>query len=65
VIAGAFLDDSGRYAQGDFACTDEAITHSPNVTEDVECLCLISADAPMRLKGLPARIIQSLTGTLY
>ncbi len=65
VITGAFLDSSGRYDQGDFACTDEDVTHTPGVTGDAECLCLISADAPMRLMGLPARIIQSLTGTLY
>ncbi|MEO7053376.1 MAG: ChrR family anti-sigma-E factor [Rhizomicrobium sp.] len=65
VITGAFTDNGGRYDQGDFACTDEAVTHTPGVTQDAECLCLISADAPMRLTGLPARIIQSLTGTLY
>lgn len=65
VITGAFADTGGRYDKGDFACTDETITHTPGVTEDAECLCLISADAPMRLMGLPARIIQSLTGTLY
>lgn len=65
VITGAFADTGGRYGKGDFACTDEAITHTPGVTEDAECLCVISADAPMRLTGLPARIIQSLTGTLY
>lgn len=65
VLAGAFVDGSGRYAKGDFACTDEAITHTPAVTEESECLCLISADGPMRLTGMAARIIQSLTGTLY
>jgi putative transcriptional regulator len=65
VIAGAFADTGGRYDKGDFACTDETVTHTPGVTGEAECLCLISADAPMRLTGLPARIIQSLTGTLY
>jgi putative transcriptional regulator len=65
VLAGAFTDSSGRYAKGDFACTDEAVTHTPAVTEESECLCLISADGPMRLTGLAARIIQGLTGTLY
>jgi putative transcriptional regulator len=65
VLAGAFADGGGRYAEGDFACTDEVVTHTPAVTQESECLCLISADAPMRLTGLSARIIQSLTGTLY
>jgi putative transcriptional regulator len=65
VITGAFIDTGGVYGKGDFACTDETVTHTPGVTGRAECLCLISADAPMRLTGLPARIIQSLTGTLY
>ena len=65
VLAGAFVDGSGRYANGDFACTDEAITHTPAATEESECLCLNSADGPMRLTGIAARVIQGLTGTLY
>lgn len=65
VITGAFTDTGGRYDKDDFACTDETVTHTPRVTGDAECLCLISADAPMHLTGLPARIIQRLTGTLY
>lgn len=65
VIAGAFADNGGLYSRGDFACTDEGITHTPGVTQDAECLCLISADAPMRLTGFAARFIQTVTGTLY
>lgn len=65
VITGAFSDPSGRYGQGDFALTDETITHNPTVTAESECLCLISAEAPMRLSGLTARILQTLTGKLY
>jgi putative transcriptional regulator len=65
VITGAFADPSGRYGEGDFALTDEAVTHNPTVTMDAECLCLISADAPMRLSGLAARVLQTVTGTLY
>ncbi len=33
VITGAFTDNGGRYDKGDFACTDEAVTHTPGVTE--------------------------------
>ena len=65
VITGAFTDTGGRYDEGDFACTDETIVHTPGVTDEAGCLCLISADAPMHLTGMPARIIQRLTGTLY
>ena len=65
VLAGAFSDDTGRYGQGDFALTDDALSHAPAVTGDGECLCLISAEAPMRLKSFPARILQAMTGSQY
>jgi putative transcriptional regulator len=65
VITGAFGDGTGIYAKGDFALTDDALTHAPTVTPDGECLCLISAEAPMRLKSFPARILQALTGSHY
>ena len=65
VLKGAFVDGTGRYDEADFACTDDAITHTPAVTRESECLCLISTDKPMRLTGFPARIIQAVTGTLY
>lgn len=65
VLHGAFHDDTGRYGRGDFAVTDETVLHSPTVTEDDACLCLITTDAPMRLAGRPARLIQALLGHLY
>ena len=65
VLTGAFTDDTGRYGEGDFALTDDALSHVPTVTGDGECLCLISAEAPMRLKSLPARILQAVTGSHY
>jgi putative transcriptional regulator len=65
VLHGSFSDDSGTYSAGDFAETDDTVTHAPAVTADSACLCLISADAPMRLHGAAARAIQTLAGNLY
>jgi putative transcriptional regulator len=65
VIAGAFSDGEGVFGSGDFALTDDTHTHSPTVTQDGECLCLISAEAPMRLMSFPARILQAITGHQY
>jgi putative transcriptional regulator len=65
VLHGSFSDATGTYGKGDLAETDESVMHSPAVTSDSDCLCLSSADAPMRLLGLPARLIQVLTGRLY
>ena len=38
---------------------------APAVTAQSECLCVISADAPMQLHGHIARLIQAVTGRLY
>jgi putative transcriptional regulator len=65
VLAGSFSDDTGLYDAGDFALTDDALSHAPAVTSDSECLCLISAEAPMRLRSLSARILQAMTGSQY
>lgn len=65
VLHGAFRDDSGLYGPGDFAETDDTILHTPVVTGDSDCLCFISADAPMRLTNPIARAIQVLTGRVY
>ena len=65
VISGAFSDGTGTYRAGDFALTDDTVHHAPGVTQDGECLCLISAEAPMRLKSFPARLVQAVTGSQY
>jgi len=65
VLFGNFQDNSGTFARGDFAEANEETVHAPAVTSDTECLCLICADSPMQLFGLPARVIQALAGNLY
>lgn len=65
VLYGSFSDDTGTYGPGDFAETDNSIVHAPAITGESDCLSLISTDAPMRLVGLTARVIQTMTGTLY
>lgn len=65
VLHGSFGDDCGTFSPGDLAVTNDDILHSPTVTADGECLCLINADAPMALSGSIARTIQFLAGNLY
>jgi putative transcriptional regulator len=65
ILHGSFSDDTGTYGPGDFAETDDSIVHAPAITGESDCLSLISTDAPMRLTGLTARVIQAMTGTLY
>jgi len=65
VLHGSFCDGAGAFAQGDFEEADDSLSHAPAVTAQSECLCVISADAPMRLHGRIARMIQALAGNLY
>jgi putative transcriptional regulator len=65
VLCGSFQDGAGTFAQGDFEEADDSLSHAPAVTAQSECLCVISADAPMQLHGRIARVIQALAGKLY
>jgi putative transcriptional regulator len=65
VLHGSFRDGPETFEEGDFEEADESLSHAPAVTAEMECLCVISADAPMLLKGRIARMVQSLAGNLY
>jgi putative transcriptional regulator len=65
ILCGSYRDSFGTFEAGDFADMGESDCHAPAVTAGMECLCLISADGPMRLTGLSARLIQNLAGNLY
>lgn len=65
VITGRFSDRNGSYGPGDFLDADSALDHAPTVSSEYECLCLISADAPLRLRGVPAQLLQAMIGKLY
>ena len=58
-------DDLGHFAHGDFAEADDTVSHAQRVTDDGECLCLISSDGPMKIEGLTARLVQAYAGLRY
>ncbi len=62
VIKGAFSDETGRYGPGDFAHSDDSLLHAPATDDEGECLCLISAEGPMRFQGPLLRALQPLLG---
>jgi putative transcriptional regulator len=62
VLQGAFTDRTGRYAAGDFAEAEPDLDHSPHVTADGPCLCLISAERGTRASGVLARMLLPLLG---
>jgi putative transcriptional regulator len=62
VLKGAFEDDSGRFAAGDFAEMTDEIDHQPSVTPDSECICLIASERPMKVRTLIGRFVHLMTG---
>ena len=62
VLTGAFSDETGRYAPGDFAQSDDSLIHGPVTDSDGECLCLISAEGPMLMQSLLGKVAQPFVG---
>lgn len=62
VLKGAFADDEGQFAAGDFAEMTDEIDHQPSVLPDSECICLIASERPMKVTSLTGRIVQLMTG---
>ena len=62
ILKGSYRDKFGEFRAGDVADLDESMEHSPIVTEDGPCICLIATEAPTRMKGLFARMLQPWFG---
>lgn len=60
VLHGSFSDELGRFMPGDVAETDEDIRHQPIADSNVECVCLIATEAPLRFTGIIGRLLQPL-----
>ena len=62
VLRGAYHDHMGEFRAGDVADLDESVEHSPVVTKDGPCICLIAMEAPTRMKGFLPRLLQPWFG---
>lgn len=62
VLYGAFRDGGVRFGAGDFIEADDEDRHRPVVTEEGECICLISLDGHVAFDGPLARMLGSLLG---
>jgi putative transcriptional regulator len=60
VLKGAYHDRGEIYGPGDFAESDEAIEHRPQVTMDGECVCFAAADNALVARDLIGRLMQPL-----
>lgn len=62
VLQGAFADATGRFDRGDVEISDDAIVHTPAALAGQDCICLTASEAPLRFRGLIARLAQPLLG---
>jgi putative transcriptional regulator len=62
VLSGAYHDETGRFARGDFQELDSDVVHQPHAEQDIDCICLAITDAPLRFKSLAAQLAQPLIG---
>lgn len=62
ILQGSFSDEMGRFTSGDVADLDSEIEHQPLVDSDVDCICLIATDAPLKFSTLLGKLVQPMTG---
>jgi putative transcriptional regulator len=61
LLRGAYLDDTGRYGEGDFAESGAGHEHHPRAEPDGPCICLISGQGGIKAAGW-ARLLGPLLG---
>lgn len=62
ILKGAFADGESVFKAGDLAETDDSIQHSPHITGDGECVCLVACDNPLVVKDAIGRLVQRYAG---
>lgn len=62
VLTGSLCDRDTVLRRGDIAETDERTEHQPYAGPGEDCVCLAVTDAPLRFKGILARLLQPMFG---
>lgn len=62
ILKGAFADGDEVFRPGDVAETDDSIQHSPHITVDGECVCLVACDNPLIVNDTLGKIVQRYAG---
>lgn len=62
VLSGSLCDRDTVLYRGDIAETDERTEHQPFAGAGEDCICLAVTDAPLRFKGVLARLLQPFFG---
>jgi putative transcriptional regulator len=56
VLSGSFSDSEGKYSVGDFVVRTQGESHRPVASQDQDCLCLATLDAPIRMSNWLLRL---------
>ncbi len=56
VLKGAYRDELGLFAAGDFAAAESDLNHQPVVQGDEACVCLFATEGRLRPQGLLGRL---------
>jgi putative transcriptional regulator len=51
ILQGSFSDQEGKYSVGDFVVRTKGEQHQPVASQDQDCLCLSTLDAPIVLRS--------------
>ena len=60
VLAGAFVDETGRYGPGDLVEIEAEVSHRPVAEGPTDCVCLVAAQGFPRFGGLFGRLFRNI-----
>ncbi len=60
VLKGAYRDELGTFAAGDFAATGGELEHQPVTLGDEDCVCLFATEGRLKAQGLIGRLAFAL-----
>lgn len=58
ILQGSYEDEIGQFSEGDIADLDSSVHHSPTISNNETCICLIATDEPLQFSGILSRLIQ-------
>ena len=56
MLTGAYRDQLGVFAAGDFAAAEGAFNHQPMVEGDEACICLFATEGRLKAQGFLGRL---------
>jgi putative transcriptional regulator len=60
LLKGSFSDADGSYSQGDFVVRNAGEPHQPTATQDMDCICLVSLERPVKPRAFLYRLFEPL-----